>query len=156
MSCCTPDPQPATAADAAPMCAAEYLDRDHELGCELPDGHDGPHRDGDTEFVDKPPRFPSLPLDLTEGLTVWGDWGGAQMRIEHELCSTAGCQFAPTSDDGEPVPHTHPELAAGALYLAHRDDAPRSPEDGAPYRLTDREARALRDLLNIATARGFL
>lgn len=167
-SCCTPDPDqtPAEATDSPtcptscaetnhpgaehPMCSAEYSDDDHDLGCELPAGHDGPHLDDGVAFEDKPPRYPSLPLDLTEGLTIWGGWGGAQMRIEHDLCPHDPC---PTGTDGH---HTHDHLAHGALYLAHRDDAPRSPEDGQPWQLTAAEARALRDLLNVATARGVL
>ena len=92
------------------------------------------------------PKYPGLPPSLTDGLTIWGEWGGAQMRVEAGLCT---CE-QPES------PHVDPALEAGALYLAFSDACYQSTEDGHPYRLTADEARALRDLLNIATARGVL
>lgn len=97
--------------------------------------------------AEQPGPYAALPDTLTHGLTVWGDYGGAQLRIESDLC---------TCD--QPDLHLAPDdSAAGVLYIHHRDDAPRSTEeDGAPWRLTGDEARALRDLLNIATARGVL
>jgi hypothetical protein len=42
------------------------------------------------------------------------------------------------------------------VALAVMDNAPRSSEMGRPVLLTNAEARRIRDLLNIATARGFL
>lgn len=93
----------------------------------------------------------TLPAELVEGLTIYHDWGGAQIRI----------QATPADDTLD----LGTALAAGrrvelveyaVLAIAHRDDAPRSPEDGNPWILDTEAARALRDLLNIATARGFL
>lgn len=92
------------------------------------------------------PKYPGLPASLYDGLTIWGDYGGAQMRVEAGLCTC----------DNPDSPHVDPALEEGALYIAFRPDAYQSTEEGRPYRLTGDEARALRDLLNIATARGVL
>lgn len=65
-------------------------------------------------------------IHYRESLTVWGMTMSAQMRGLHGL----------------------------ALY--HRDDAPRSSEDGQPYQMPVFDAILLRDLLNAATERGEL
>lgn len=91
-----------------------------------------------------------LPDSLTAGLTMWNEHFGAQIRVETEILIDDTGQ--PVFTDGLPVLGGR----AGALYLAFKPDAPRSTEDGEPYRLDRDAARALRDLLNIATARGAL
>lgn len=94
----------------------------------------------------------ALPATLTEGMTVWGAWGGAQIRLEQRLADGELEQILTGAGDDTPVI----PIIEAVLMLAVRDDCPRSTEDGNPYRLTADEARALRDLLNIATARGAL
>lgn len=92
-----------------------------------------------------------LPPELVEGLTTWGPGFGAQIRVEQRLI---------TDHDGNPVIDADDNYVLapplGCLYIAHHDDAERSTEDGRPWRLDLTGARTLRDLLNIATARGLL
>jgi len=64
--------------------------------------------------------------DYRSSLTIWGMTMSAQMRGQLGL----------------------------ALY--HRDDAPRSTEDGQPYEMPTFDVVLLRDLLNAATDRGDL
>jgi hypothetical protein len=83
-----------------------------------------------------------LPPELTEGLTGWSGHPteegqvpvGAQIRVESGL---------DTSDET-------------LLYVALEDADRALYEDGRPFRLDAAAARMLRDLLNIATARGYL
>lgn len=159
--------RPPTAADDfrdsggfPPGCTAE--DDDRELGCALDEGHPPPHADSDgTEFVTAdqhpaPPdelvqQFGELPLELTAGLTTWGVFAAAQLRLETTLAA---------ADDGTYLVDEAGGLVPGpvltALYLSLKDETPRSTEDGTPFRLPADDARRLRDLLNIATARGIL
>lgn len=95
----------------------------------------------------------ALPSTLTDGLTVWGPYGGAQIRLESTLLADDAGELL--LDDAGGV-QLAPIPPIGCLYLAFNDNAPRSTEDGQPYRLGLIEARALRDLLNTATARGAL
>lgn len=108
-----------------------------------------------------------LPATLTSGLTVWGDYGGAQIRLEPRLALDDHGNVA-TDDNGHPLVIDGPPV--GALYLAlgatsyagHEGATDPAPDGtggdpGLPvYRLDRNAARALRDLLNIATARGTL
>lgn len=99
------------------------------------------------------PMLEGLPPTLTDGLTVWGSYGGAQIRLETPLLADDHGNLA-YDENGAPQVAGPP---IGCLYVAFRPDAVRSDnEDLAPYRLDLTEARALRDLLNIATARGVL
>lgn len=142
-----------------PGCTAENPNR--ELGCNLADSHPLPHRDADgTDFttpgdaVTDPAvvaaPYPELPADLTLGLTTYGEWLSAQLRLETTLA---------TDDNGD-LMYDNGELVLGptvsSLYLAIKLEAPRSDEDGLPWRFGADDARRLRDLLNIATARGVL
>lgn len=66
--------------------------------------------------------------EFFHGLTMWGEAASFQIR----------------SDQGE------------RLVVFIREDAPRSSENGHPACLPASDARRLRDLLNVATARGYL
>lgn len=66
---------------------------------------------------------------MHDTLTVWGDSFSAQLRDY---------------------------VSGTALALHIRDDAPRCDEDGHPYQLSTADAVLLRDVLNAATARGYL
>lgn len=90
-----------------------------------------------------------LAPELTDGLTTWAgpssDVGGdvpmgAQVRTEH-------CHL-----DADTLVASDERTF---LYLA-LEDADRATEDGRPFRLDAPAARQLRDLLNVATARGYL
>lgn len=87
-----------------------------------------------------------LSPELTEGLTFWveqseGVGTGGQVRTE---CLEL---------DPETMKATNEQTF---LYLAPSDLLRTSGEAGHPFRLDADTARMLRDLLNIATARGYL
>lgn len=127
--------------------------------CSLPAGHPGKHDplpagpdDGCPACADNPETYQlaPLPAELTDGLTTWGTFGGAQIRVESPFLR---------DPDGNPIETDHGPAVGppiGCLYIAFRTGAYQSDEDGNPYRLDLVDARALRDLLNIATARGVL
>lgn len=48
------------------------------------------------------------------------------------------------------------QVRENIVALHVMDDAPRSPEDGHPVEMSHDDARKIRDLLNMATARGEL
>lgn len=72
--------------------------------------------------------------EFWDGLTMWGLFGSAQVREVSNL-------------DGDSQPQ---------LVLYVKPDAERSAEDGHPYVIGAYDMRRVRDLLNIATARGML
>lgn len=80
----------------------------------------------------EPTTYPTLPPTVTDGLTIYGRTLGAQMRPAH--CA-----------DDETV-----------LALLIADEAPKSPDDSGVVFIDKQSAQYLRDLLNIATARGML
>lgn len=169
------------AAPGDPICGATTITQHAgQLHCRLVPNHDGDHYDAGIQFavsdqdidgthstpahdrcpdcrarrgLTPDPRTPGHPLEpeLVEGLTMWGLFGGAQIRTEsHGLLDDDGLDV--DDDDGHPVLTE----AVTCLYIHHRDGAPRSSEDLQPWRLDLVETRQLRDLLNLATARGLL
>jgi hypothetical protein len=111
--------------------------------------------------IDRDGYYPLRPLppELVDGLTTWGDFGGAQMRVENPLLYPDGVD--PVADpDAEPLRTDAGSIAlgppVGVLYLHIKPSHPQSPEDGHPWRFDTDDARRLRDLLNLATARGIL
>lgn len=84
-----------------------------------------------------------LDPELTDGLTCWGDGWGAQMR-----------DHAVTEDDNSLVGFR--VVGSEPTLVLSLHGVPQSSEVGEPYVLNVDAARQLRDLLNIATARGAL
>jgi hypothetical protein len=163
----TPDtetpPQPRAVADTDPG-ATHDLDHAPRNGEPVPGC---PACDAQAAAAAAPlPYLIPLPDTLTAGLTVWGDYGGAQIRLEPAIALDDNGQMV-FNDDGTPVIVEGID-PRGALYLATKPDALAGHEGGGVdddgnevpptpvWRLDRDAARALRDLLNIATARGTL
>lgn len=131
-----------------PLDGAALADAGHDLGATT---NDCPACAAEADALTAGAPTPLGPL-LVEGLTIWGTWGGAQIRTEAEFLTPLP---DPWIEGESALPETGPPVAI--LMIGFRDDAPRNDrETGAPYRLTADDARQLRDLLNIATARSLL